>query len=229
MPTATDVRTLRQGQAAIADMVRETLDDLVRSLNLSNPEAARDLLLQVVPGLVEQYGDMAASVAADWYDDVRAAEGVRSTFRARAQQSPYLDAVDGTVRRASAGLFTQDSAAVLTALSGPVGKYVLAAGRQTIIASTDRDPAASGWQRITRAGACDFCRMLAGRGGVYRQASVHFASHDDCHCAAVPSWDRDAPEVDVAQYQASQRTTRMTPQQREQHNARVRAWIAEHL
>ena len=229
MPSRAEAERLQAGQGVIAGLVRDALADLVGSLDLSRPEASRDLLLQVVPTLVQQYGEDAATVAADWYDEQRAAARAPGRYRARIQRSPYLDAVDGTVRRASAGLFTQDSAAVLTALSGPVGKYVLAAGRQTIITSTDRDPAASGWQRVTRTGACDFCRMLAGRGGVYREATVHFASHDDCNCAAVPSWDPDAPEVDVAQYQASQRTTRMTPRQREQHNARIRAWIAEHL
>ena len=89
--------------------------------------------------------------------------------------------------------------------------------------------AAVGWHRETRPGACDFCRMLAGRGGVYKESTVRFAAHDDCGCVAVPSWDANAPEVDVMAYVASERTSRMSPAQRERHNQRVRDWIASNL
>lgn len=70
--------------------------------------------------------------------------------------------------------------------------------------------------------------MLAGRGAVYKEATVHFASHGDCNCAAVPSWDQNAPEVDVSLYKASQRTSTMTPAQRESHNALIQRAIDQY-
>lgn len=210
-------------------LVVRDLESFFGSLNLARPEAARDALLEYVPLLVSQYGQSAAAVAADWYDDVRAAERVGGRFRALAQASPYEDAVEGTVRRVAGALFTDAPTDTLTSLAGRVGKYVLAAGRETVRVSTARDPRASGWQRVTRAGACGFCRMLAGRGGVYREATAHFASHDDCNCASVPSWDQTAPEVDVAVYEASKRTTGMTPEQKARHNAAVQRAIDEYV
>lgn len=109
-----------------------------------------------------------------------------------------------------------------------IPKYVLAASRATIITSVGRDPRASGWKRVTRVGACRFCRMLSGRGAVYKEATVHFASHGDCNCAAAPSWDPNAPEVDVSLYKASQRTTSMTPEQKRAHNALINRAINEY-
>lgn len=230
MPTPADVAILRSMQDDIRVLVVRDLEALFASLNLSRPEAVRDALLEFVPVLVQTYGEQSASMAADWYDDVRAAERVPGRFRASMRPSPYLDATEGTVRRAAGALFTDNPVGALTSLAAVTPKYALAAGRETITRSSDRDPQAAGWKRVTRSGACEFCRLLAGReGAVYSKASVHFASHNDCNCAAVPEWDPNAPEVDVDVYKASERTTRMTPEQREAHNARIRQAIDEYV
>jgi hypothetical protein len=198
------------------------------SLNLQNPEDAARALRAYVPALVRQYGDAAATISADWYDDVRATERVAGRFRAVMAGSPYQDASEGLARRAAGALFTPSPEDALATLLPAVGKYVLAAGRQTIAISTHRDPRAAGWQRVTRSGSCGFCRMLAGRGDVYKESTAHFASHGDCNCAAVPSWDQGAPEVDVALYRASQRTTGMSPDQKEAHNALIQRAIGQY-
>lgn len=228
MPTQADVALLREAQEAMRTLVVRDLEAFWSSLALDRPEAVRAALLEFVPALVAQHGDRAASLAADWYDDVRAAERVPGRFRASMVPSPYEDATEGLVRRAAGALFTDTPVGALSTLTSVAPKYVLAAGRETITRSADRDPRAAGWQRIVRAGGCRFCRMLAGRGDVYREASVHFAAHDDCNCAAAPSWDQSAPEVDVDIYEASKRTTRMKPAQKEAHNARIRRALDEY-
>lgn len=221
MVSPADAEVLRQAQRGIRALIVRDLTAFFGSLNLSRPESARDALLEFVPLLVAQYGESAAAVAADWYDEVRAAAGVPGRFRAEMADSPYQSATDGMVRRAAGALFTDSPTDALVTLTASAGKYALAAGRQTIVTSTHRDPRTSGWQRVTRAGACRFCRMLAGRGDVYKESTAHFASHGSCNCAAAPSWDQNAPEVDVSLYEASRRTTLMTPEQRERHNAAV--------
>lgn len=228
MVSAADADRLRLAQAGIRRLVERDLDAFFASLDLSRPERARDELLAFMPFLVSQYGESAAAVAADWYDEVRAAEGVAGRFTAVMAASPYLNAVDGTTRRAVGALFTDAPNETLVALRSAAPKYVLAAGRQTITASADRDPRASGWQRVGRGDSCRFCRMLIGRGAVYRERSVLFAAHKSCDCAAVPSWDPDAPEVDVRLYKASRRTTRMTPEQKAEHNALIRRAIEDY-
>lgn len=69
--------------------------------------------------------------------------------------------------------------------SGAATRLVLDAGRDTIRQTTAADPRTAGWRRVT-SGGCDFCRMLAGRGEVYTEASADFASHDHCACSAEP-------------------------------------------
>lgn len=207
MPSTAEAQRFRVAQTGIRVIVERDLAAFWGSLNLNRPEAARDRLLRYVPDLVSTYGDSAAAVAADWYDEVRAAERVPGKFRAFMQPSPYQDATEPAVRRMAAALFTDHPDTMLTGLTATASKYVLAAGRETVTRSADRDPRASGWQRVTSGNACGFCRMLAGRGAVYKETSVNFGAHKSCNCAAVPSWDKHAPEVGVTEYTASQRMT----------------------
>jgi len=226
MPSRADAERLRLAQAGVRSLVERDLRAMFPSLNLSRPEDAAAALRAYVPALVRQYGEAAATISADWYDEVRAAGHVPGRFRAVIAESPYQDASEGLARRAAGALFTSTPGDALTALLPAVGKYVLAAGRQTIATSTLRDPRAVGWQRVTRSDSCAFCRGLSSRGDVYKEATVHFAAHGDCNCAAVPSWDQHAPEVDVSVYEASRRTTGMTPAQKADHNARIQTWLA---
>jgi hypothetical protein len=236
--SAADAAELRQALIGVRALVDQDLTAFFTSLNLDHPESARDQLLEFVPLLVAQYGEVAASFAADWYDEMRAVEEVFGRFRATEQVSPYTDATEGLVRRAAGALFTQDPAGALLTLTSSTGKYALAAGRQTVVTATDRDPQASGWQRVTRSGSCRFCRMLAQRGAVYKESSAFFASHGDCNCAAVPSWDPDAPEVDTFAYEASIRTSDLrraaekgdadAQRRLDEHNALIRRAVEEY-
>jgi len=227
---AADATGLRVAQAKIRASVERDLARMwqrVWSASGGDQYAVRDAFLRLTPGLVERYGDMAATYAADWYERQRQAAQVSGSFSARLQPSPYLDSVEQTVQRVSGDLWTETPEAMLHSLQVTVGKYVLAAGRQTIVHASAEDPRASGWRRVTRVGSCKFCRMLAGRGAVYKHETAFFASHGDCNCAAVPSWDPDAPEVDVRLYQASRRTSAMTPAQKRQHNALISNFLAQ--
>lgn len=82
-----------------------------------------------------------------------------------------------TLAQAKANTFVQSS--------GAASRLVLDGGRQTIRQTALADPRTEGWRRIT-SGGCDFCRMLAGRGAVYRSETVDFRSHDHCACTAEP-------------------------------------------
>lgn len=220
----------REGLADVADLARRDLVQFWSSLDLSSaPEVLLEALLEYVPVLTARYGELAGEVAAEWYDELRAGAKVPGRFRARAAAVTPSEVVTGRVRSAGAHLFGSDLALTLAALDGSVTKYVLQPGRNTIRESTFRDPRARGWKRITRSGSCDFCQMLAGRGGVYLERTVRFASHGDCKCAAAPNWDPSAPEVDVEVYRQSARTGRMSAEQREAHRERAREWIAQNL
>lgn len=113
--------------------------------------------------------------------------------------------IEGSVRFAVAHLFDEQPELTEAYLARQMRKWVNQPARGTLIRSVDSDPVGYGWQRVTRAGACDFCKMLADRGGVYTRKSVYFASHGSCNCGVVPSWDPSLPEVDVKCYEESKR------------------------
>lgn len=210
MASAAEVARNRAANAGIVALATRDLNAFWASLDLSKPEAARDALLRFTPVLVDQYGEVAATVAADFYDDLRAVEPVRPGFRARMADPVPAVAVVAQTRFGAQHLFTDAPDQTLAFLSTALSKYVLAPGRATIVNNSLRDPAASGWHRETRSSktytsGCRFCRMLAGRGEVFKKATATFAAHGDCHCVALPSWDANAPEASVDQYVASER------------------------
>jgi len=231
MPSRADVETLQAANRGLVTLARRDLQAFWATLDLTRPERARDLLLEFTPVLVERYGEAAATVAADFYDDLRASERAPGRFSARMADPVSVERVQARTRFGAQHLFTDAPDQMLTFLAGAVTKYVLEPGRATIVQSTAADPAAVGWHREARpsesyTSGCRFCQMLVSRGAVYKESTVRFAAHDDCNCVALPSWDANAPEVDAMAYVASQRTSRMSPAQREAHNKRVRDWIA---
>lgn len=227
MPTQVDVDELRTANQSIEDMVNEALSDFVGGFDLARPEAMAAEMLAFVPVLVNHYGDIAATVSADWYDETRNVNLIKGAFRAPLAPLVPEPVVQGTVRRVAGYLFTETADLLLPALLDKAVEYTLRPGRDTIVRASIEDPKSAGWRRVTRAGSCDFCRFLAARGGVYRKATADFASHGHCHCTAAPEWDQDAPEVDVRAYEASQRTSGMSDRAREAHRERLRGWLTE--
>lgn len=215
-------------KAALEKVSRRAQRDLVQlfeSLNLDNPLGSRNMLTQSIPGLVNRYGDATAQVAREWYDELRAIEGVPGGYRAALGEGISKEFIEARVKYGASHLFTDNPGGMLPFLEGAVQKYVLDYGRNTITRNVRRDPRAAGWMRVTSADPCKFCIMLAGRGGVYRRTTVAFAAHDDCNCAAMPSWNPNAKEVDVELYKVSERRASMSDAERDLQNERIRQYI----
>ncbi|WP_188491989.1 VG15 protein [Williamsia phyllosphaerae] len=177
--------------------------------------SVRDGLFDVLPALVGDYGDAAATLTAEWYDEHRADLNVRGSFVADVPANSQLgvEALAGW----GSSLAAQNPETALQLLSGGLVKRVFTASRDTLTIATDRDPQARGWQRAGR-GECEFCRMLIGRGVVYTRSSVNFGAHDNCKCVAVPAFG--GRELPVKPFQGTERNIS------DADRARVRAWIA---
>lgn len=215
----------RRAQAGVAVLVGRDVRSLFGSLDLDNPKRARDVLLAEVPQLTSVYGEQSAVIAADWYDELRHVERVPGRFRARMAPAFPEEYVQDRIKYGAAHLFTPTPDQMLPFLLDAVQGYVLQPGRDTIQRSSVADPRASGWHREVSPNACDFCQLLAGRGNVYREATASFAAHGNCNCTARPSWDANAPEVPASAYKASERTSKMSPEQKRRHNAGIRSYI----
>jgi hypothetical protein len=182
------------------------------------------LRYDVLPAIAHEYGDAAATLAADWYDTQRESLGVPGRFTADLAPEPAEDLIRAVSNWATkppeVTTLNLETAQVRTEAAAQ--KLVADMHRDTIKLSTARDPNARGWGRFTEPGACDFCLMLSARGGVYTAATVRFGSHDHCHCLAGPVWNENRAQVDV--YKRSPRSDR----QRKAANALARKWIRDH-
>ena len=222
MPAESDVLGYRARLVTLTDLALADLASAWASWSWDDPPSATASAVEVVPDVVWTWQDTAAALAADVYDQWRDDEGVRGSFRASPAAVAELDQIEAGIRNAVGPLWQEspDSAAARSLLQGMAGRLVMRGANDTVVDAAGADPQAVGWQRVARSGACRFCRMLASRGAVYRsEKTSRFAAHDRCRCAAVCSWDQDAPEAPAIAYVASSRS--QTPQSR----ARVRAYL----
>lgn len=169
------------------------------TLNLDALEQSWSL---IEPGLVAvtiQNRRISARIAADYYNAFRTAEGVAAPFVAGTAVDIPREAIETSLRVTGPTTYTrlveagasrqQASSTALTRVVGAVQRHTRNGGRSTIIGAIQRDPAVSGYYRVTAAKPCYFCAMLAGRGAVYlTQQSGSFKPHDHCACTAEPAF-----------------------------------------
>lgn len=181
------------------------------------PSEIRASLFAAVPLIVDKYIAGSATLALDWYDEIRAAAKTRHAYSPspvtavsdKALMTSVAVATDPLYRleqehqRLTDELIQQANDAAMTALGPLVQKSVASGFWETMTVNSAEDPDALGWQRFTRAGACKFCLMLAAKGAVYTEVTADFAAHTSCHCLAGPSFDPNAPRATAMQYVAS--------------------------
>ena len=182
----------------------------------------RQALFDVIPSTIAYYSDGSSALAADYYDDLREDAAAPGRFRADPVVNLRWGHPQGEEKIRTGILWSVQpllaevpDLLLATSRIGEVVQLETARPfRDTITTNRRRDPEATGWQRVASAG-CKFCRMLAGRGAVYKESTARFASHPHCGCSAVPVFQgQPGEEASVMQYVASQKTR--TPKQRQQ-------------
>lgn len=204
----------------LTDAMRREFTRIWARLNLNNPDVVRDPLAAVLAGIAEKYGTAAATLAADFYDDIR--EGVVKTgprFTPTLAEVPKIERFESLAGWGIGPLFgaNPEPETALHKITGGLQLVVANAYRETIAESSVADPAARGWQRVADGKACPFCLMLESRGSVYSEAGADFASHDHCGCSAEPAFEGEP--IPVQPYTPSLRNVS------DADRARVRAWI----
>ena len=219
MPVLLAAEAHRRDVASLVSIASNDLRLLLAPLDTA--EAIRDALLLSLPDLVDIYGSAAATLAADWYEDLRAAEEITGRFSATVATLPDAGRSEALARWAVDPMFTADpdKAKAIERATGGLQRIISNGSRETIAYSSVADPKSYGWQR-TGTGSCGFCAMLISRGDVYTEHSADFASHDHCRCSAVPAFDGQARPV--------QPYTPSLRQASKADRARVRDYIATH-
>lgn len=217
MPSRSDIRAVNSANRDIATLVTSQITAFWRGVDVSTPESAREALNGFVPELVRTYGEAAALVAANFYDDLRDKARAKGSFQAVLADPVAVAQVQGMIRWAVGPLagepaydteITNDAGARerVTVPAVPpdprsaLKRVTLAAvrlarqpGRLTIADNARRDPAKARWARVPSGKTCAFCSLLASRGAVYQSRDTagmrHY--HDDCDCEPTPMWDGD--------------------------------------
>lgn len=70
-------------------------------------------------------------------------------------------------------------------------RQALNGGRETITLTSEADPKAMGYERVTSGNPCDYCAGTAGTGPYFE--NVTFPAHDGCSCSSAPFYQRAEP------------------------------------
>lgn len=186
MPLSTQARRHRNDLAELARLAESDMSVLFR--DITDAIRVREALADTLPKLAGLYGSAAASLGADWYDDLRERAGAKGRFRAIAAELPNKSRTDSLARWSIAPLFGADPDGV-TALSKAAGglqRVIFNADRETVRFSSIQDRGAEGWVRVGY-GECDWCRQYLD-GEIRSSEGYGFDAHDNCKCTAEPAF-----------------------------------------
>ena len=145
-----------------------------------------------------------AAAASRYYVAFRQVEGVGGQLVVTLPALPEPDVFEsnlrgaglaGIVRARERGLGVEAAARNgFVKLAGSAASLVLGGGRETLLGAVQSDREALGWQRVTDASPCAFCRMVASRGAVFKsEGSADFQAHGHCGCSAEPYFEGSRP------------------------------------
>lgn len=186
----------RTAQLALRALALRQVLEIWPAFNVEDPARSWPPVEAALLAVIGERRAVSASLAAGYFEAFRRAEGVGGVA------TPVLGAFDDeavarartslqvtgyvTAERLRALKHADPGRVALVRVSGAVTRHVLAGGRETLLASARSDRRARGWARVTSAEPCEFCSMLASRGGVYTAISGAFQSHDHCACGLEP-------------------------------------------
>lgn len=179
---------LNRNLATVSRLARRELEGFWRTLDHSNMVRARQALEEFFPVLVSQYGNVAAVVAADWYEDLY------SEYADMASDQVIPNKVNSRMGWAIGKAFDGNPGQAVSTLGVVTDELVKQFGRDTVIGSAAKN--GRRYARVPQSDTCTWCLMLASRGFVYRSersAGKMHKFHGDCDCDVVPD-DGEIPE-----------------------------------
>lgn len=190
----------RVQQAILANTIAQAASiETANWLDVRNPDRGFAFLLARILRLLTEGRSTAYLDALLYYQDLRTMNGITG-------EMPNIPEPEMPIREIATSLHyngpryakaliqreqTQNIGQVVgDAVGRAVVKHTLNAGRTTMMKAVPADKDALGWKRITDSDPCDFCKMLATRGAVYKSAKTAGNElnryHDGCACVVVP-------------------------------------------
>ena len=182
----------------VSDKARAALVDALSQIDYSADVAeVRNAVIAIMQPACGASSTLAARLAAEFYDGLRARFGIDDGFTAEVDSQRVPEATEGAVRA-----FAQDLVD-----DKPIEQFVgkcadridyetRKAANECMAYNAKNDPKKPRWARVP-AGAetCQFCIMLASRGFVYHSEETASHAHAHCDCRVVVSWDKKNPSV----------------------------------
>lgn len=214
-------------QRALKDLNRQANYDILQLYRVllaesADPGFVRDMLVEVMPALTERYGEAAGRLAVDWYVSLDMADG----FDPIVAPLPAEQKAKATAAWAAHALEEGNPDEMLKRMNILVQSHLYKPSRDTVILNAERQGVP--WARVTRAGGCAFCRMLASRGFVYESPETAGSPdsgnkyHDHCRCVVIPKrrsvTDEDVPNLSLFRkqyYEAREDLTDTTGENRQ--------------
>ena len=178
----------------VSERARAQLVDALSRIDYSADVASiRQAVIAIMQPACGASSTMAARLAADFYDGLRARFGIDDGFRAEVDSQRVPEATEGAVRAFADKL--DDSIPNVSAFQqlcvDRIDYETRLAANKCIEFNAKNDPKKPRWARIpTGAETCQFCIMLASRGFVYHSEETASHAHAHCDCRVVPSWDK---------------------------------------
>lgn len=182
-----------------ADAQTKLADALVK-VDLTDVGAARDAIIDIMELHLGPYTDMAAVLAAEFYDGLRMRE-VGAALGALAESGRESVATEKAVRGIMQDVVDGKPDAAIGKLISRADYEIKKSAGECIYRNGRRDPLKPKYARVpSGAETCRFCIMLASRGFVYHSKETagegnHY--HANCDCRIVPGFDG---ETTVAGY-----------------------------
>lgn len=177
MVTAQQQTEHQLAQTALLTLAVDEMLEQLGNLESLSPERAAALARDVIADLALVWGDEAASLNVDWYDELRAevAVALGAAYAAQLADPIPADEIQDDLGWALAPLFLPEGPNYDQStgrLAGKLMYYVGEMGRDTIAASAAGDPVGTTYARHASANACAFCRLMATRGATYLSATT---------------------------------------------------------
>jgi len=194
----------RVEQEALGRRVAAQAASLVQArMDPSSPDRGWAGLLAELIALIRGGRTVSEELAMEFYRYLREREAAEGQAPPRPEVPFPQDAVIGSMtwagprmarairRRESSSPDSEVARRVGTMVGRSAMRHTLNGGRRVVQGAVITDEQAVGWARITDSDPCDFCRMLATRGPVYKTARTAGRTdlhryHDGCACSVVP-------------------------------------------
>ncbi|MFH9574187.1 hypothetical protein ACH4MG_27065 [Streptomyces sp. NPDC017454] len=214
----------RRAQAGLTTLLLRDLRGLRRLINPHRLQATVPTWIDAVAALVARYSEVAATLAADFYDGEREAAGMSGTFTVPLADPPRDEQTSNSLRWATKDVWPRGEAeatvaqlepldtrldAAMSKAEGAIGRLVLNAGRDTVTGAVRRDGGAIAYARAAALGCCSFCALMSSRGAIYKDrgavgedANDQFVGddsvikyHNYCRCQPIPVFRGQAFEL----------------------------------